>query len=145
MPKDISSGRYERLFRVITFLQKHREATRSEIEEAGGYDSGSPNSAGYLQNRTLQNDLKLLRNAGANIEYDPLRKKYVMLNFEPLIRVSIKATGDEITALRAGLKMSYTHHSQNVLMIWRGLRLLPSLPPRSGLRSSGHSLTRSTA
>lgn len=136
MPKDISSGRYERLFRVITFLQKHREATRSEIEEAGGYDSGSPNSAGYLQNRTLQNDLKLLRNAGANIEYDPLRKKYVMLNFEPLIRVSIKATGDEITALRAGLKMSshfLPHLREASDSLWRKLEVFihPSLTERA--------------
>ena len=97
MSRDMSSGRHERLSRVMALLQSKTKATHDELFNAGQYPS----------ERTLQNDLRLLRDEmGIEITYDRANKLYILARAGSLRLNNLEITNEEAEGLIAGLKLA---------------------------------------
>ena len=133
MPKDLTSIRYGRLLDIMKLLESASQVTHSDIFSAGEYSS----------NRTLQNDLRYLRETWeAEIRYDPKKKVYILDHPGSFI-INLKITRREAEALTSGLKTTahfLPHLEEAAKSLWKKL---DAYIPR-GISSEGANLARMT-
>lgn len=95
MPKDMTSIRHERLSNIMALFQSHTKVSHDMLKTVGEYSS----------ERTLQNDLRFLRETyNVDIRYDHHEKLYIMF-YAGTFLINLKVTDREVEALTAGLKM----------------------------------------
>ena len=114
MPKDMTSIRYARLSEIMKLLQSRLKVTHDELISRGQYSN----------NRTLQNDLRYLRETwGAEIRYDA-RKKIYVLDHAGTFVINLRITPQEIGALTSGLKIAghfLPHMKEPAASLWEKL------------------------